>query len=182
MSNVTAAKPKVGGGIYRAPLGTALPTDTTTELNAAFKSLGYISEDGLSNGNSPSNESIKEWGGQTVLDVQNEKPDKYTFTMLESLNPEVLKTVYGNTNVAGTIEEGLSIKANNKELEEAAYVVDMIMSNNIKKRIVIPDAKVSSIGDVVHIGTDAVKYQVTISCYPDATGNTHYEYLKGASA
>ena len=27
--NVTAAKPKVGGAVWRAPLGTALPTDAT---------------------------------------------------------------------------------------------------------------------------------------------------------
>ena len=38
--NVTAAKPKVGGAIWCAPLGTALPKDAKTELDPAFKSLG----------------------------------------------------------------------------------------------------------------------------------------------
>lgn len=37
--NVSASKPKVGGAIFRAPLGTELPKDTETELNAAFKEL-----------------------------------------------------------------------------------------------------------------------------------------------
>ena len=41
--NVTAAKPKVGGAVWRAPLGTTLPTDAKTALDKAFKSLGYIS-------------------------------------------------------------------------------------------------------------------------------------------
>lgn len=41
-ANVTTAKPKIGGAVYSAPLGTALPTDATTKLDDAFKALGYI--------------------------------------------------------------------------------------------------------------------------------------------
>lgn len=36
---VGVAKPAAGGAVYRAPLGTALPTSTDAELNEAFKSL-----------------------------------------------------------------------------------------------------------------------------------------------
>ena len=45
--NVTAASPISTGGILVAPKGTALPTDTDTALNAAFKALGYVGEGGI---------------------------------------------------------------------------------------------------------------------------------------
>jgi hypothetical protein len=38
--NVTAAKPYAGGGVYRAPLGTALPTDASTPLIGDYVPLG----------------------------------------------------------------------------------------------------------------------------------------------
>ncbi|MCC9746739.1 phage tail protein, partial [Streptococcus agalactiae] len=85
-SNVTTAKPKIGGAIYTAPLGTELPKDTASELNKAFKSLGYISEDGLSNEDKRESEEIQAWGGDVVESAQKSKADKFTYALIEALN------------------------------------------------------------------------------------------------
>lgn len=62
-SNVTSSKPSVGGAVWVAPLKTEIPTDAKTPLNEAFKSLGYCSDDGLTNSNSPETDNQKAWGG-----------------------------------------------------------------------------------------------------------------------
>ena len=177
-NNVTTGKPKVGGAIHRAPLGTELPTDATGALNVAFKEMGYVSEDGIANANSPDTESIKAWGGDTVMVVQKGKEDTFKATFIEALNTEVLKMVYGDKNVEGDISTGITVKANAEEAESYAYVIDMILRNKTVKRIVIPSAKVSEIGDVTYSDGDVIGYETTLNASPDSAGSTHYEYIK----
>ena len=181
-TNVTTGKPKVAGAVYRAPSGTSAPTDSTTALATAFKCLGYCSEDGLSNNNSPSSESIRAWGGDIVYTYQSEKDDTFTLKLIESLNLDVLKTVYGDANVTGTLAQGLVVKANATEMPESVWAIDMVLRGGGTKRIVIPCGKVSEIGEIKYADNEAVGYEITISCMPDATGNTHYEYLKGTGS
>lgn len=180
--NVTTGKPKVGGSIFRAPAGTALPTDATTELNAAFKPLGYISEDGLTNANSMTSSTIKDWGGDTVVTTEESKEDTFKFKMIEALNTEVLKAVYGNENVSGDLDTGITVKANSKPQEECAWVVEMVMKGGVLKRTCIPAAKVTNVAEIVYKTNEAVGYETTITATPDTDGQTHYEYIKKATA
>lgn len=176
-SNVTSAKPKVGGGIFSAPLGTALPTDATTALNAAFKNLGFVSEDGVTNSDERSTDDIKSWGGEIVNTVQTEKKDTFKYTLIEALNIDVLKEVYGEDNVSGTLKTGITIKSNASELPPHSIVIDTVLKDNALKRIVLPNAKVTEVGEIKYGHADNVGYETTVACYPDENGNTHYEYI-----
>ena len=180
-SYVSAGKPNVAGAIYAAPKGTELPTSTTEELNAAFKGLGYCSDAGLTNSTNLETQDIKAWGGDTVLSIQTSKEDKFKFALIEVLNADVLKFVYGAENVSGDLATGLTVTANNKDVEEVALVIDMIMRDSTAKRIVIPDCKISEISDIVYSDNAAVGYETTVTCLPDENGNYHYEYLLKSS-
>lgn len=180
-SYVSVGKPKIGGAIWRAPEGTALPTTAGGELDSAFEALGYISEDGVVNANARTTENIKAWGGDTVLTTLTEKTDTFAFTMIESLNGVVLKTVHGDNNVTGDLTSGLTVKVNASDDEPHAYVIDQELQGNVKMRIVIPSAKVSEVGDITYKDDTAIGYPVTLSALPDEDENYHYEYRIGAA-
>lgn len=181
VGNVTTGKPGVSGGVYIADSGTQLPTSATSSLSA-FTSLGYVSEDGLTNSNSPESDTGKAWGGDIVITYQTEKPDTFQFTLIEAKNTDVLEAVYGSDNVSGSISTGIAVTANADEAEEHVWVFDMVMRNNTYKRIAVPVGKVTEVGDIVYKDDELVGYELTIQAFPDSSGNTHYEYIVEVSA
>ena len=174
-ANVTAGKPKLTGAIFTAPIGTTLPTTATADLNSAFKCLGYISEDGMKHEITRETETVKDWGGNTVLTSQTEYEEKFTFTALEMLKKEVLQVIFGDSNVteSSTLR---TIKGNATELPSREWVFDMVMSNGKARRIVVPSAKVSSVGEITYKNNEAVSTELEVTAVPDSNGNASYTY------
>lgn len=182
VANVSTGKPKVAGAVFRAPLGSTLPTDASTQLDNAFVELGYVSEDGVANNNSPDSDKVKAWGGATVLVVQNEKSDEWTLTLIESMNPNVLKTVYGDSKVTvDATNHTITVQATADQLADASYVIDMVLKGGAMKRVVIPDGAISELGEIVYKDDEPIGYEITINALPDTNGVQHYEYFKLAS-
>ena len=94
-TNVAAAKPAVGGALSVAATTATLPTDAVTALDTAFTSVGYISEDGITETNTRESEDIKAFGGEIVLSSQTEFSNTFQLTLIEVLNVDVLKEVFG---------------------------------------------------------------------------------------
>lgn len=177
-SHVSTGKPLVGGAIYRAPLGASLPTSATEELDLAFESLGFVSDDGVTNGTSFESSEIKAWGGSTVMTSVTGRKDTFGFKLIESMSPETLRVVFGDDNVIGTdIASGYTVKSNMAAPEPASWVIDLALNSGALKRIVIPKAAISEFGDIVYKDDEAIGYEITITAVPDESDNTHYEYI-----
>lgn len=188
VANVSVGKPKVGGSIYRALLSASptIPTDCTTTLSG-FTCLGYVSEDGLKHNMSNDNEEIKAWGGDIVLNVNTGRTDTFQFTLIESKDENVLKAVYGDTNVTVTAAtssapKAIAVASNNDESPACAWVIEMLTRDDNPKRIVIPNGKVTEIGEITYKDDEAVGYEITVSAEADSSGNTHYEYMTVGTA
>lgn len=179
-SNVTTAKQGATGTIWRAPKGTTLPTDAVTALDAAFKSLGHISEDGVTFSDSKDSQEIKNMSGDTVLTVLTGTTSKMAFSLLEGLNTEVLKATYGDEAVSGTLAAGITANVSSNDPAECVWVFDTILREGVLKRVVIPQGKVTETDDVVYKNDEALTYGLTITASADNNGCTRYEYLKGA--
>ena len=179
-TNVTVGKPNVSGAVYRAPIGTTLPTDATTALDAAFVPLGYVSEDGLSNNNELSVEATKAWGGNIVLRSLTEMNDEFALTLIETKNVDVLKAVYGDANVTVDASNNVTVNVIAEDPVEAGWVFELALRGGIARRIVIPDGAITSRDEITYNDSDPVGYGITISAYPDASAKTHVEYTEGA--
>lgn len=185
--NVSTSSPKVTGAIYYAPLETTLPTDAKTALDAAFKGVGYISEDGVTRSQSRSSNNIKEWGGGVVATVQTEYSESFKFKMIETLNDLVQKAVYGDSNVTGKLDgtttaSSMTVKHNALEPVANAWVIDTVMLDGTLSRIVVPNAKITELGDLSYKKDSAIGYDVTLSAMLDANGNTSYDYYQAPTA
>ena len=179
-ANVTADKPKLDGAMKVAPVGTKLPTDAKATLDAAFKSLGYISEDGATNTKSEDTDEVRAWGGDVVLTLRQGSTNEYTTRLIESMNVEVLKLIYGEDNVTGTLDTGIKVKDNNKPRKPVSIVIETILKNDVLRRIVIPYAEVVQDGEINYTDSDATGFDVTFKLQVDSNGNSQYIYIENA--
>lgn len=186
VTKVAVGTPKATGGAYVAPLGTALPTTESASLDTAFTTtaangglVGLIGSEGVVQTIGTSVTTISDWSGSPVRKVQSEHDVTYALTMLET-NRVSQGVYYGPDNVsftAATVSAGqkLAIKVAADVLPAASWIFEL--KDGLRTgRVVLPNAQVTDRGAVSFVNNDAVKYPITLTAYPDATGGKGYIY------
>jgi hypothetical protein len=157
-SNVRVA---VTGAVYKGVTGTTAPTSASSSLNAAFKDLGYVSEDGVTETRDRSTNQIKGWqNADLVREVVTDASYALTFTLIET-KKETVETFYGATadGSDGSVDIVPSATGG-----RAVWVVDVIDGGELI-RIHMASAEVTEVGDQVYQSGEAIGYQVTVKGY-----------------
>lgn len=173
------AKPiSVTGGIKVAPIGTVTPTDPTSVLNAAFKELGYVTEDGLKLSHDASDDKIKVWGGVAIRTIRSDYSATITGTLVSTLDVDVLKNVFGDSLV--TQKSGfIAIKHAADIAPEKVYIIETKdASNGGRKRYVIPKGQIAVSGDVNLSHKEITGFEITIEALADKDGVCYYEFVE----
>lgn len=179
-ANVVAGSPLATGGVLIGPLSTAAPTSAKGSLAAGFVGAGYIGEDGLTETNERSSDNIRAWGGDTVKVVQTEHDISYSFMFLETLNSDVLKAVYGDSNVTTTASVA-AIAAPSITLGATATTGGTFAAGTYFWKVTATDAFGETVGSnevsatLVASGTQVINWTAV-------TGATGYKVYRGTTA
>lgn len=174
--------PKVTGGIWRYPMTVTMPTTAYDARPGGGVFLGGVSEDGYTYTSERQTEKKKDWNGDKVRSIQQNKDDKFETTFIEFLNPNVMALVHGNDNVTvspATNEHGTHIvtKSVADVLEHYAYIVDTF-DGKVKRRRVVYDAQVESHDPIVEKPGDWSVYKLLFDMFPNAQGSTNNTYTE----
>lgn len=137
------------GSINVAPYGTTLPIATATpvsSLNAAFKVMGYASEDGVVFNTSRDIVDRMAWQSQVAVRRDEQGRENTFTTTLLQWNEDTIKTAFGGgavENVALNVYSYVPPAAG-EPLEELSLVIDW-QDNDKDYRLIVP--KVTIDGD-----------------------------------
>lgn len=172
-SNVGIAKGREGGYACVAPAGTDPSTykemkktlsELCNETSSVLKSLGYISEDGVTTATDTDTDDKTDWSGKTIASSMTSYSESISVTFLESRD-SVLKTVYGDENV--TTSAGVTEVRHNKNFSGShLFVFDCVVSDTKVKRIIIPNGVITERDDMAMNNSDLAGYAPTIKCLP----------------
>lgn len=185
VSNVTNSRPGKDsthkGALWVAPFGTVVPTDARTPLDAAFKCLGLITDDGVTEPAALSaGDDTTAYGGDKVFTADPEYNKTLTANFLEIKNITLLKQMYGSENVTESANADGDIKVVEGAFspDHQVFVYDEMLKGGYRWRHIYNDATALATGDLQHATTDPMSVEITISAYPDATGASGVNYIQ----
>lgn len=175
--NIQILRPVVDGAAWCAPSTAAAPTSASAALTG-FASLGWLTSDGISMAINSNNEDLVGFGGDVALTIRTSHDVEFTFKPME-WNETVAKEMFGDSNVTNS---GGTVKVTGDDLPVRKYVFDMRGRNKELIRVVVPNCKVTSLGNLDFKHDAPMASEFTLKAFPDASGVKVYIYKATASS
>lgn len=161
---INTAEIRVGasGSVHVAPLGSTVPTDSTTALDAAFIDLGAITEDGVVLSPSQTIEKIMAWqSGKAVRVVKTTDELSVGFTLMQ-LNIDTVPLAFGGGTVSTpALDEYKFVPPAAGTVDERIFLVTWI-DGTYTYRLLIPRGMVSETGDISLVKSDSINLDLTV--------------------
>lgn len=172
MTAIDATEVRVGitGELFSAPLGTTLPTDSTTALAAAYKGLGYVSDDGVTEAWDDSVDQITAWQNATVVrSATTQSIGTLALTLIQTRG-NVLEAFHRGSQITQPTTGKFQLDVKPIVADPRVWVLEVV-DGTVHMRIVLGNAEITERGEVVYKNGEPIGYPITISCYPDTNGN-----------
>lgn len=170
----------ITGELYAAPAGTTRPANSTAALNAAYTGMGYVSEDGVTEEPDESVERIVSWQGATVVRSNTtEATTTLKLTLIETKG-STLELYHKGSSVAVVSAGQWKIDVVAPTSDRRQFVLD-VLDGTKHIRFDVADGEVTERGAIVYANGEPVGYEITITCYPDASNVLYTKYSDDAS-
>jgi hypothetical protein len=169
--DATQVRSGLTGNLYQAPVGTTMPTDTSTALAAAWIELGYVSEDGLTITPSTEVEDIGAW--QSLYPVRSVVTGRSLVTSFSLIqrNTVNLELAFGGGVVAVASLTSTYSPPTSATVYERAYVFQ-VNDGTIVDRWLLYRGFPTISGDITFKTDEAAAYSMEIRTLPDTAGLT----------
>lgn len=174
--NTGYAKFKPGAYFFIAPYGTTLPTDNTSQLDEAFKNMGFMGDGGFTFSNSSSTSTGRDANGDAIATSAGEI-EKNLQCVFRELKADGLKVVYGQGNV--TDEDGvLTVHDKGPNSELYSGVIEALLADGRKDRKVVPQMVPNQLGSETMAYNELVGKDMTFSVLMDGElGDYYVDYI-----
>ncbi len=176
LTNIYTAEPLVTGVCFVAPMGSLAPTTASTAIALPYVDLGYTGAEGFNEKNDRKIDLKRSFGGKVVKTLQSEYSASLEFTLMESINADVLGAVFGSANVTvtpATSLHGTQVKVlkNSRKLPHQAWMIDTWDDElGAKYRNYVYDGQIITVADIKVVHTDTIEYKVTVECFESPAG------------
>lgn len=172
--NDEAVRAGLTGKVYVGPVGTTLPTDVTTPLDANFQEAGLVDPDAISETFSVDKNIVRAWqrkGGVRTLTGDVEWT--FQFKLLET-SPLAYELYFaGDVSVNSGVAK--TAVPNNPTGTEHAFVFEF-EDGDVIERVVVPKGDITDRGDISHTSDDATMYELTVTVLGTTSDDLGYRY------